>query len=162
MEKISKIIPPNRRTQPEVIPVQSNKPGVLQSKRALENSISKSLDKAVQNPQLEMIEDIPMKSAPVDLEIPVVKESIQPQDKVSISEPSKNSAWSVEKKSKQSEQGYEKMKEAQKSQMVEKLSQKFFGPQVKGTTKAQEIVNSTLPKSEEVAEQVERNQQLIA
>ncbi len=154
MEKISKIIPPNRRTQPDIIPAQSNKPGVFQSRKALEST----LDKAVMNPQLDGFDFEKDRTKDVG-EIPV-KGGFEPIDKVTLSEAPKVSNPVVEKQIKPTEQGYEKMKEAQRAQMVERISQKFFAPQSKAVNRAPEVVEASQPKSEEVANQVERNQKM--
>lgn len=184
MEKISKIIPPNRRTQPEVLPAQTQKPGVFKSRRIeeqrVEKSLDQSMDRALQDATLTESEALGSTLGnPMDKVDKVLGGSMNPtnspEDRVTLSPESKAKVLTIANpeglkstKAEKSEatsikepQGYEKMKESQRAQMVENLSKRFFGPQG-ALGKKPEVIEETAPKSKRVAEQVERNQQLMS
>jgi hypothetical protein len=182
MEKISKIIPPNRRTQPEVFLAPAQKPGVFKSRRAEEQKLDKTSDsgneqalrEATLADSLAMGE---MKGSSLDTIDRLIelksRAADSAQDRLTISEASRSraldSAQFGEKSNLETEklgvgmgkdsQGYEKMKESQRAQMVENLSKRFFAPQAQ-VTKKSEIDDEAIPKSKRLSDQIARNEQL--
>lgn len=150
MEKISKIIPPNRRTQPIDIVKTEKQPGVFQARPS-------AMKFDLEMDQEQVSSALASKTSDkFDLI----------NDKVSISDSAKNldETDSVKTETKE-EDAYKNMKEAKNAQMVERLSNRFFGNQAPSTAAAviaDPAASTPLPKAEEVAEKVDKTSQMVA